>query len=448
VVGDQPITHGGYLLRGVRSDVLAAALVGVLTFSKPLHAILIFPLLALAAGRRQWRRVILIGFMWVLVTGGLFLVNAAITGEFNYQGGDRKTFYGRTGFPFANERETFENIGPVRGRESLMVGDVLVNQHTFTVFRQNLVYFVFGRYSGLLPYFFPGVLTAALFLFSRRRQPWQWLVGVTIVGAILVLLLLTPFTYSGGGAPVGNRYFLSFYPLFLFLTPPLSTVVPAVAAFTIGALFTAKIVSNPFYSSFNPGEHAKSGPLRLLPIELTLLNDLPMVAQPDRWKQLLGGTPPVLAYFPDDNAFTPEGDRFWVKGKSRADVILRAPVVAVTGGQFVTKGITTLNVEIQNGAALNQVTVTTNRESRTLDMDPSEVRHLTLAIGAGVPYRRIEQPTSYVYTVSIRTTAGFVPFLEVPDTSDSRFLGAMIRLVPEYIDLETSTWSVPPGNEP
>jgi len=448
VGGDQSIAQGGYLLRGVSSDVLAAALVGVLTFSKPLHAILICPLLALVAGRRQWRRVIVVGIMWVLVTGGLFLLNAAITGEFNYQGGDRKTFYGRTGFPFANERETFENIGPVRGRESLMVGDVLVNQHTFTVFRHNLVYFVFGRYSGLLPYFFPGVLTAALFLVSRRRQPWQWLVAATIVGAILMLILLTPFTYSGGGAPVGNRYFLSFYPLFLFLTPPLSTLVPAAAAFTIGALFTAKIVSNPFYSSFNPGEHAKSGPLRLLPIELTLLNDLPMVAEPDRWKQLLGGTPPVLAYFPDDNAYTPEGDRFWVKGKSRADVILRAPVVAVAHDRYVTKGITRLNVEIQNGGAVNRVTVSTNRESRTLDMDPSEVRHLTLAIGSGVPYRRIEQPTSYVYTVSIRATAGFVPFLEVAETSDSRFLGAMIRLVPEYIDRETSTWAVPPGNEP
>ena len=30
--------------------------------------------------------------------GGWFAVNAAVTGEFNYQGGDRKTFYGS--FPF------------------------------------------------------------------------------------------------------------------------------------------------------------------------------------------------------------------------------------------------------------------------------------------------------------------------------------------------------------
>jgi len=65
----------------------------------------------------------------------LVAANAAITGEFNYQGGDRKTFYSSTGFPFANDRETFENIGPVRGREGVLLGDILVNRHTLTVFR-------------------------------------------------------------------------------------------------------------------------------------------------------------------------------------------------------------------------------------------------------------------------------------------------------------------------
>ena len=124
----------------------------------------------------------------------------------------------------------------------------------------------------------------------------------------------------------------------------------AFVALVVGALFTAKIVLNPFYSSFNPGEHAKSGPLRWLPIELTLLNDLPVAAHPDRSKRLLGGTPPVLAYFPDDNAYDPEGDAFWVKGKSRTEVILRAPVEPAGGGRFVTKAITSLTIEIQNGA--------------------------------------------------------------------------------------------------
>ena len=43
-------------LRGPRSDYLAAALIGVLTFSKPTHAILMVPVGLLILSRRQWRR--------------------------------------------------------------------------------------------------------------------------------------------------------------------------------------------------------------------------------------------------------------------------------------------------------------------------------------------------------------------------------------------------------
>jgi hypothetical protein len=432
-------------LTGPRSDIAAAALLGILTFSKPTHAILMFPLVALMAIRRQWAHGVAVVFVWAAVTGGLFVANAAVTGEFNYQGGDRKTFYSYIGFPFANERETFENIGPVRSRESVMVGDILVNQYTLTVFRHNLWYFTVGRFSGLLPYFFPGVVSALLFLGKRPRYLWQWLAASTIVGAILMLILLTPYTYSGGGGPVGNRYFLSFYSLFLFLAPAESGVVSAGIALAGGALFTAKILLNPFYSSFNPGEHPKAGPLRLLPIELTLLNDLPVAANPNRSKRLLGGTPPVLAYFPDDNVYNPEGEWFWVKGKSRGDVILRAPVADAGEGRFITKTITRLAIEIENGAMPDRVTVSTGRASQTLDMKPAQTAHLSLPVERGVPYRPVAQPPSYVYTLSITTTSGFVPFLEVSGSSDSRFLGARIHLVPEYADAETTLWSAPPG---
>jgi len=440
------VTPASGFLGSAASDYLAAALVGVLTFSKPPHAILMAPIGTLLVLRGQWRRALVTGVVCAAVAGGLFVANAAITGEFNYQGGDRKTFYGRDGFPFANERETFENIGPVRGRESIMVGHVLVNPHTGTVFVSNVVYFLVGRFCGLLPYFFPGVLSAVLFL-SRKRRPWQWLTAATVVAAALVLIVLTPFTYSGGGGPVGNRYFLSFYPLFLFLTPPLAGMGAAAAALGVGALFTAKILLNPFYASFHPGEHAKAGPLRWLPIELTLLNDLPMAADPDRMKRPLGGSPPVLAYFADDNAFNPEGDTFWVRGKSRADVILRAPVVEIGEGRFVSKAIVKLTVEVENGADPATVTISTGAETRTLQMKSAEKARVDLAVTNGLPYTRDENPTSYLYPVSIRAGAGFVPFLDAPPSSDSRFLGARVRLVPEYADAETTTWQTKPAGQ-
>jgi hypothetical protein len=428
-------------LRGPGSDVAAAALIGLLTFSKPPHAILMGPLVLLAIGRRQWLRGIGIIVGWAVVAGALFAANATITGEFNYQGGDRKTFYSNVGFPLANERETFDNIGPPERLEAVLPADILLNPWSLTVFRHNLTYFTFGRYCGLVPYFFPGVVSALMFFARGPRRSWQWLLASTIVGSALVFLLLTPFTYSGGGAPVGNRYYLSFYALFLFLTPIQTGFGAALTTLVIGSLFTAKILLNPFYSSFYPGEHAKTGPLRWLPIELTLLNDLPMATSADRFKRPLGGTPPVLAYFPDDNAFNPEGDKFWVKGKSLAEVILRAPVVDAGQGRYVTKAITKLNVEIQNGGKPDRVTISTGRETRTLNMEPAEIARVSLEVDDGVPYHRGVQPTSFAYVISIRTTSGFVPFLEAPGSKDNRFLGALIQLAPEYRD--AGTWSSP-----
>ena len=166
----------------------------------------------------------------------------------------------------------------------------------------------------------------------------------------------------------------------------------------------------------------------------------------------------MFAYFPDDNAFNPEQTTpssndwwFWVKGHSKAEVVLRAPVASLGGDKWVSKTITRLNIEIRNGAVQNRVTVATGRESQTFDMAPDEKKAVSLAVPSGVPFRREVQPTSYLYKFSVRTTAGFVPFLRVPCEKpgtcpeDPRFLGAMIHLVPEYTDADITTGWVPPG---
>ena len=450
------------MLTSPSSDYIAALLLGVATFSKPPHVIVLGPMVLLALSRRQWLRAANIIVLCGGLAAALFTLNAAITGEFNYQGGDRKTFYSHTGFPFANTWETFDNIGPVRGREDLMVGDVLVNTHSGTVLRYNLWYFLVGRNAGLLPYFFPGFVAVALFLFSKPKQHLEWLALATIAGLIVFHVFVWPFTWNGGGGPVGSRYFLPFYALFLVLIPATAGLGAAIVAFVFGALFTAQLVLNPFYASLRPGDHTKSGALRMLPTELTLLHDLPVAQDRDRMRRPVGPPDPnghVWAYFVDDNAFFPEEHPpqsndwwFWTKGNATSEIVLRGPVTSLGDNNWQTKAITRLTVEVRNGGAQNRVTVATDSESQTFSLTPGELRVVTLAVPSGVPFRREIQPTSYLYNLSVTTTAGFVPFLETPcevrgkcPSDDPRFLGAMIHVVPEYTDADITRGWVPPG---
>ncbi len=423
---------GPALFRGSGSDYVAAALLGVATFSKPVHIVLIGPLVALALWRRQWTRSAVIFVVFVAATASLFLANYVTTGDVNYQGGNRKTFYGYTGFPFANPRETFETTGQDRATNAVPL-DIVVTKDAPKVFGYNLAYFTIGRYSGFVPYFFPGVVSLALFLGAPRRRPlWQWLIAGVAVVAAIGLILYMPYTYSGGGGPVGNRYYLSFYGLFLFMTPALTLPVAPLVAMGIGALFTAPLVLNPFDMSFDPGAHAKSGPVRILPIELTQLIDLPVSAKADRSRIKLAGDPPMLGYFPDDNAYRIEGEWFWVRGRSRADIILRAPAVDDELGTGRPIRLQQLTVQIENGAKANEVRIQTGGERVDVTLTPGEQKTVTVRPGAGLPYRPLTFPTNYLYAISISSQSGFVPFLEIPESTDSRVLGARIRLVPTY----------------
>ena len=133
------------------------------------------------------------------------------------------------GFPFQDEAKTFDTVG--RGSVGGGSFSVLFTRDALLeVFRRNLGYFVVGRHTGFAVYFFPGMMAIILFLAATRdRAMWQWLTLGAGVGTAVALLLYMPFTWSGGGGPVGNRYFLGTYGIFLFLVPPLQTAVAGLA---------------------------------------------------------------------------------------------------------------------------------------------------------------------------------------------------------------------------
>ena len=427
-----------------RSDAIAAVLLGIGFFAKPTNILLIGPLLVSAAFRGQWIRALKIGALFTATAALLFAVNIAATGEWNYQGGERKTFYNADGtgfeggFPYQDDQASFDTVGLGRvgggAFEVLFTRDALLH-----VFRYNLGYFLLGRHTGFAIYLFPGFMAILLFLLATRdRAMWQWLTLAGGVGTAIALLLYMPFTWSGGGGPVGNRYFLGTYGVFLFLVPPLQTAVAGLLTLGISGLFVMPIITSPFYATRRPAEHSKSGLFTRLPTELTMVNDLPVNVLPTRIRQPLGGSPPVFGYFIDDNVYNREGDRFWVKGESTADIMLRAPIAPESNAlglqQPPSLEIDKLTVTLETGPRPNRVTIDTGGEQRVIDMPASTQQTFDVEMPRGVPYKyHPDFPTNYVYMLRISSSSGFVPKFE-NGADDNRFLGVMVRLIPQYVE--------------
>jgi hypothetical protein len=398
-----------------RSDLAAAVLLGVATFSKPTNALLF---VAPAAWSIYKRRPIVAPILaFALVAGGLFAVNMAITGDWNYQGGgDRKSYY--VEFPFQNEVPQNE-LGVSKSRETVM-SHVIFNPRTFASnLLHNLEYFFIGRYAGMLGYFFPGFFALAALLVNRAgRRGWQWLVLASALAQGLIFVVATPYTWSGGG--VGNRYFFSGYGVMLFLLPPIESIAAALTPWVIGGFFVGPLVLNPFVAAFRPADNGKSGPLRLLPVELTLTNDLPVNTDPDKARVWLGdsgkGDIGFLVYFLDDNSYGREADKsFWVRGGRRAEFIIKTDTP-----------VRRAMVDLTAGPLPTDVTVTIGGRSQRVHLDAGASQRVTFSMPSGVPYEKEVQ--ALVWSASVSSSTGFTPIFYDPRSADARYLG--VRVTP------------------
>ncbi len=317
--------RSAWLTRG-GSDLLAALLLGIVTFSKPWSAFLFPPIVLYLLWRRRLALSLAASAVFLVAALGLFGANIAITGEWNYQGGQRNTYYYE--FPFQTPASSFD-VGQEKARDGALTDVIFERSVVWTNLVHNLKWFFVGRNAGLFPYFFPAVFALAAFLLAAWRRPsWQYFVLLGALGQIAILVVSVPYTWNGGGGSVGNRYFMGAYGVFLFLLPPIRQTWVAVVPWLVGALFTAPLVLNPFVTSFKPGDHMKSGPLRWLPPELTLVYDWPINNQADRVRVWFGdnprgSSPGFQLYFFDDNAFVEGDGTFWAKGESRAEFLIK-----------------------------------------------------------------------------------------------------------------------------
>ena len=421
-------------LAGPRSDLVAALILGIATFSKPTNALLMLPIGIYLLWRRRLTSAVVASIVFLAVGGGLFLANMAISGEWNYQGGYRRTF--QFEFPFQTPNSTFSSIDTREMARNDALGDVLFNESVFWPnLMANLTWYFVGRYSGLLPYFAPAVFAMLAFLAGARRRPlWQWLVLGSVVAQILLFVISLPYTWFGGGGSVGNRYFMGVYGILIFLMPPIASVAVSLIPWLVGALFVGKLVVNPFVSSFRPGSYADAGPLRIFPVEISNINDLPLNTERDvrvGWFGDNPGHPPgskdpgFQIYFVDRNAFRETDKAFWVKGASRADFLIKTVPVLESDGSIRPARRFTLTLTA--GPLAVTVKARIGGRDREIVVQAGDTQQITLALDRPYTYMdKEDNKPRFVWAGSISTDSGFVPALNDGST-DVRFLGIHVK---------------------
>jgi hypothetical protein len=207
---------------------------------------------------------------------------------------------------------------------------------------------------------------------------------------------------------------MSVYAAIFFLTPPLASSVPGLLAWLGGAIFTAKMVLNPFVAAKFPNQTTERGFARRLPVEITMANDLPVMLEGIRAHAWVSG---VLLYFLDEHAYTPEkvdaqGDEgVWIAGDGRADMVMRCDW------------------------PIDHLTITAESRVPTTFIVSAGSREVTTRIEPGrpatvdVPVSSVRDEHSYAYLLQARSTEGFTEHLRDPNSTDRRNLGVLMRFI-------------------
>jgi hypothetical protein len=418
VQDDQPGKFRSFLLSDW-TDYLAGFLVGLAVFSKPPNIVLLGPLVLHSIFKKKFLKCCFILLAFFVASGIFWGTNYIITGDWNYMGGERKSFYYT--YPFEKADITFDSIQTVA-----MTSDRYAQKHLLPLkfIPYNLFYYFFGRFTGTAWYFFPALLFLVLF-FSEKKKLYQWLVFMTLSAEILVYIVLMPDNYAGGGGALANRYFLNIYPLFLFLPLAKRRVKELAISWIVAAIFISPILLSPSIHSHYPSTHAKKLPFKLLPVEMTLLNNLPTNTTTWAFRQEVG-TPPHIGWlhFLDDNFYRRQKESqvekrgFWTRGSATTETILKTyyPVER-------------LDFHLLNNPRMrNEITVQVGGEKKRITLGTKQRGTLSFS-----PAKAFKIKALHLYRIKIGASKGSTPYFENETSDEKRFLGVFfeIDIVPE-----------------
>ena len=392
--------------------VLSGISAGLAIFSKPPNIVIlaIFGLAALL--QRRWREGLMSVTLGVLVVLGLFAVYYEITGQWNFQGGLRKTFYSE--FPYAHAEATFEKLGIWHSADITYGQEFYLDARTLVL---DIFYYFFGRYAGILWYFTPAIVGLGQALIHRGRRNILLLLGFSLT--VLLFILTQPNNYLGGGGTLANRYFTSAYPWTFFMFTQVPRLAQAVVTLCVAAMFAGPVLVDPFLAARSPWRYAQTSWHRFLPLEFTVLENLPSNTYPHAFHKPFpdARSPQYFAYFLDDGFYPKEQDGFWVKGGRATELVLKRK-----------QPFTRVAIVVRNGPQPGQVVdIRVGRHHRRVPLGPQQTWSWTL-----------ERPGAHrirdwwMLPMRIGTRHGFTPAFVLPGSRDRRYLGVFVRItVPE-----------------
>jgi len=396
------------------SDYAACILIGIAVFSKPPNIALLGPVLLYPLLKKKFLKAALMLVIFVFTSAIFWGGNAFITGDWNYQGGERKSFYGEGGFPLAKEDLTFDNTP---GYE--MTTKDYTKKHFYhpRVFIYNIFYYFFGRFAGITWYFFPAFLALIVF-FTQRKYLFNWLVMAALFGEIIIYIILMPDNYAGGGGALATRYFLNIYPFFFFL-PGLNRNYKEIGvSWIFASLFIGQILVSPLQHSHYPATHVKKFPFKLLPIEMTLINNFPTNTNPYAHRQSVGIKDTFL-YFLDDNFLLRTGsleekNGFYTRGSKKSEMVLKTffPIEKISF-HLLNNPRYSNKITVWFAGERQSLTLT-KLQKGTLDFTPKRVFKMNKWI--------------HLYKLSIKAQKGSIPYLESEEAKERRYLGVFFEL--------------------
>jgi len=385
---------------------LAGLFFAAAVFSKPNNILHIGILFLLLLYQKNWKKFLCTALIVLLVLAGLLYFSYSQTGALNYQGGERRSFYGN--FPFERSHFTFASGFPMSSdnywsRFYLSPAIVVLN----------LFYYLFGRFTGMIVYF-PSALFLLLFFFFQKKKPEDWFMLAAIGAAVLFYILITPENYFGGGGSLGNRYFFNIFPLFFFLGYRgriyKFSLIPLFAA----VVFLAPVYMDGMYHSASPRFPGISFPAKFFPPEKTQYATLPSNTNPRAFNKHIAGK--YTLFFLNDNFHPMEDEFFWSYSDQELELFLLAP-----------RPVKTFRVQLKNIPLANRVRFQIDYKIQKVFLAADSVREITFS---HIPGLRIDD--RYLYHIKVKSGRSYCPYFADVNSLDQRWLGVQTHIEPGY----------------